>query len=97
MTTSPPPLVSARRVSSRRTSAYTQRVYAGYLAEYPIVGECMVVLYVLPGGSPKLLQTGPITRVLIDETSRHIYVQTHNSLYRVELLPESAKSSVINI
>jgi hypothetical protein len=77
--------VRARKIrdhSGERSSVGVGRVYTGYLISYPIVGRGMVI-FRDPHGHRMI--TTPVKRVLGEPEGRMIYVETENSVYRLEL------------
>lgn len=94
--------VTARKIrdqASDRNSIGVGRIYTGYLISYPIVGRGMVI-FRDPHGHRMI--TTPVKRVLGDPDGQMIYVETENSVYRLEIhgeplfpmrRPESAPAS----
>ena len=77
--------VTARKIrdqGSERTSAGVGRVYTGYLISYPIIGRGMVI-FRDPHGHRMI--TTPVKRVLGESAGKMIYVETENSVYRLEI------------
>ena len=58
------------------------RVYAGYIISYPSVGRGMVI-FRDPHGHRMI--TTPVKRVLGEPGGKMIYVETENSVYRLEI------------
>mgnify|MGYP006293751195 CR=1 FL=1 len=58
------------------------RVYTGYLISYPIIGRGMVI-FRDPHGHRMI--TTPVRRVLGEPGGKMIYVETENSVYRLEI------------
>src|SRR5690606_16474565 len=56
--------------------------YTGYLISYPIVGRGMVI-FRDPHGHRMI--TTPVKRVLSESDSNKLYVETENSVYRLEI------------
>lgn len=61
------------------------RVYTGYLISYPTVGRG-IVIFRDPHGHRMI--TTPVKRVLGDPDGKMIYVETENSVYRLEFHSE---------
>lgn len=77
--------VTARKVrdhSGERSSVGVGRLYTGYLISYPIVGRGMVI-FRDPHGHRMI--TTPVKRVLGEPGGKMIYVETENSVYRLEI------------
>ncbi|RMH44468.1 MAG: hypothetical protein D6689_02315 [Deltaproteobacteria bacterium] len=81
--------VTARKIrnhaSSRsgdRSGVALGRVYTGYLISYPVIGRGMVI-FRDPHGHRMI--TTPVKRVLGEPTGTQIYVETENSVYRLEI------------
>jgi hypothetical protein len=77
--------VSARKVrdhSGERSTVSVGRLYTGYLISYPIVGRGMVI-FRDPHGHRMI--TTPVKRILGEPEGQRIYVETENSVYRIEL------------
>ena len=79
--------VTARKIrdhSIERTtnSGALGRVYTGYLISYPFVGRGMVI-FRDPHGHRMI--TTPVKRVLGEPGGKMIYVETENSVYRLEI------------
>ena len=77
--------VTARKIrdhSVERASAGLGRVYTGYLISYPIVGRGMVI-FRDPHGHRMI--TTPVKRVLGEPAGKMIYVETENSVYKLEI------------
>lgn len=77
--------VTFRRVRDRiaeRSSLDVGRGDTGYLIGYPIVGRCMVV-FREPNGH--MMTTTPAKRVFGDPDGQMLYVETENSVYRIEI------------
>ena len=77
--------VTARKIrdhSVERSSAGLVRVYTGYLISYPIVGRGMVI-FRDPHGHRMI--TTPVKRVLGEPAGKMIYVETENSVYKLEI------------
>jgi hypothetical protein len=77
--------VTARKVrdhSGERSSVSIGRLYTGYLISYPIVGRGMVI-FRDPHGHRMI--TTPVKRILGEPDGLRIYVETENSVYRLEL------------
>jgi len=77
--------VTARKVrdhSGERSSVGVGRLYTGYLISYPIVGRGMVI-FRDPHGHRMI--TTPVKRVLSEPDSNKLYVETENSVYRLEI------------
>lgn len=63
------------------------RVYTGYLVSYPVVGRGMVI-FRDPHGHRMV--TTPIRRVMGEPEGNPVFVETDNSVYRLELGEEIA-------
>lgn len=77
--------VTARKVrdcASHRTAVGVGRLYTGYLISYPIIGRGMVI-FRDPHGHRMI--TTPVKRVLGEPEGQMIYVETENSVYRLEI------------
>ena len=77
--------VTARKVrdqSRERTSVGVGRRYTGYLISFPIIGRGMVI-FRDPHGHRMI--TTPVKRVLGEPDGQMIYVETENSVYRLEI------------
>jgi len=77
--------VTARKIRGANVAKSTVRlgrVYTGYLIAYPIVGRGMVI-FRDPHGHRMI--TTPVKRVLSDPDGRRAYVETENSVYRLEI------------
>ena len=78
--------VTARKIrdnSRDRSSPMTLgRAYTGYLISYPLVGRGMVI-FRDPHGHRMI--TTPVKRVLGEPGGKMIYVETENSVYRLEI------------
>ena len=80
--------VIARKIrdhSCDRSVVPRGRVYSGYLISYPVIGRGMVI-FRDPHGHRMI--TTPVKRVLGEPTGRMIYVETENSVYRLEIRGE---------
>jgi hypothetical protein len=76
--------VTARKIRDQgreRASVAIGRTYTGYLISYPVVGRGMVIFRDPTGHR---MVTTPVKRVLGDPDSGSIYVETENSVYRIE-------------
>ena len=90
--------VTARKIRDHgieQASVGVGRVYTGYLISYPIVGRG-IVIFRDPHGHRMI--TTPVRRILGEPTSSMLYVETENSVYRLEihgepLFPVSADSN----
>ena len=58
------------------------RIYTGYLISYPFIGRGMVI-FRDPHGHRMI--TTPVRRVLGEPGGKMIYVETENSVYRLEI------------
>ena len=58
------------------------RIYTGYLISYPYIGRGMVI-FRDPHGHRMI--TTPVKRVLGEPGGKMIYVETENSVYRLEI------------
>ena len=77
--------VTARKIRDHgreRASLGIGRTYAGYLISYPSVGRGMVI-FRDPNGHRMV--TTPVRRVLGEPGGKMIYVETENSVYRLEI------------
>lgn len=77
--------VTARKVrdqSVQQSSLNVGRRYTGYLISYPVVGRGMVI-FRDPHGHRMITTT--VKRVLGDPDGRMLYVETSNSVYRIEI------------
>jgi hypothetical protein len=77
--------VTARKIrdhTGERSAVALGRVYTGYLISYPVIGRGMVI-FRDPHGHRMI--TTPVKRVLGEPTGQHIYVETENSVYRLEI------------
>jgi hypothetical protein len=77
--------VTARKVrdqSAQHSSLNVGRRYTGYLISYPIVGRGMVI-FRDPHGHRMITTT--VKRVLGDPEGHMLYVETSNSVYRIEI------------
>jgi len=77
--------VTARKIREhgrdRGTSNGAGRVYTGYLISYPVVGRGMVI-FRDPNGHRMV--TTPVKRILGEPEGGSLYVETENSVYRLE-------------
>ncbi len=77
--------VTARKIrnqTAERSGVALGRVYTGYLISYPVIGRGMVI-FRDPHGHRMI--TTPVKRVLGEPTGTQIYVETENSVYRLEI------------
>jgi hypothetical protein len=77
--------VTARKIrdhGAERASVGVGRVYTGYLISYPYIGRGMVI-FRDPHGHRMI--TTPVKRVLGEPGGKMIYVETENSVYRLEI------------
>ena len=77
--------VTARKLRDQngdRATTGAGRLYTGYLISYPIVGRGMVI-FRDPHGHRMI--TTPVKRVLGEPEGQMIYVETENSVYRLEI------------
>ena len=76
--------VTARKIRehSHDRAASATRVYTGFLISYPLVGRGMVI-FRDPHGHRMI--TTPVKRVLSEPDSNKLYVETENSVYRLEI------------
>jgi len=77
--------VTARKVRTQRNEtpvASCGHIYTGYLISYPMIGRGMVI-FRDPHGHRMI--TTPVKRVLSDPEGQMIYVETENSVYRLEI------------
>ena len=73
---------SEKPQSSGHASSTSGRVYTGYLVNLPQVGRGMVI-FRDPHGHRMI--TTPVRRVLGEPGGKMIYVETENSVYRLEI------------
>lgn len=71
-----------RNQTSERSTVDVGRRYTGYLISYPIVGRGLVI-FRDPHGHRMI--TTPVKRVLGEPEGRMLYVETENSVYRIEI------------
>jgi hypothetical protein len=77
--------VTARKLrdhGGERSTASVGRLYTGYLISFPIVGRGMVI-FRDPHGHRMI--TTPVKRILGEPTGQRLYIETENSVYRLEL------------
>ena len=74
--------IKIRDHGRERASLGVGRTYAGYLISYPTVGRGMVI-FRDPHGHRMI--TTPVRRVLGEPGGKMIYVETENSVYRLEI------------
>ena len=77
--------VTARKIRDHgreRPAVGVGRIYNGFLVSYPVVGRGMVI-FRDPNGHRMI--TTPVRRVLGEPGGRMIYVETENSVYRLEI------------
>ena len=76
--------VTARKVRDHSTDKATPvgRHYTGYLISFPIVGRGMVI-FRDPHGHRMI--TTPVQRILGDPEGQMVFVETTNSVYRIEI------------
>ena len=76
--------VTARKIRehARDRAVAVGRVYTGFLISYPVVGRGMVI-FRDPHGHRMI--TTPVKRVLGEPTGQTLYVETENSVYRLEI------------
>ncbi len=77
--------VTARKIREQggeRIAAGVSRIYTGYLIHYPVVGRGMVI-FRDPHGHRMI--TTPVKRILGDSESKVLFVETENSVYRLEI------------
>jgi hypothetical protein len=77
--------VTARKIRDHgreRPAVGVGRVYNGFLVSYPVVGRGMVI-FRDPNGHRMI--TTPVRRVLTDPDGTVVYVETENSVYRLEI------------
>src|SRR5437870_1183332 len=79
------------RVSS---SVGVGRVYTGYLVSYPIVGRGMVIFRDPTGHR---MVTTPVKRILGESDQGSIYVETDNSVYRIEFHAQPAETATASL
>ncbi len=71
-----------RELGSERPGGASGRIYTGYLISYPFIGRGMVI-FRDPHGHRMI--TTPVKRVLGEPGGKMIYVETENSVYRLEI------------
>ena len=76
--------VTARKVRDHSSDKATPvgRHYTGYLISYPVVGRGMVI-FRDPHGHRMI--TTPVQRILGDPEGSMVFVETSNSVYRIEI------------
>lgn len=77
--------VTARKIRDHgreRTTVGVGRIYTGYLISYPIIGRGMVI-FRDPHGHRMI--TTPVKRILGEPAGNMIYVETENSVYRLDI------------
>jgi hypothetical protein len=85
--------VTARKVRDHgreHATVAVGRTYRGYLISYPVVGRGMVIFRDPTGHR---MVTTPVKRVLGDPDHGSIFVETENSVYRIEFHEEQAPAS----
>jgi hypothetical protein len=86
--------VTARKIrdhGNERASVGVGRLYTGYLISYPAIGRGMVI-FRDPHGHRMI--TTPVKRILGEPGGKRLYVETENSVYRLEIHGEPMQSSV---
>ncbi|HPH70160.1 MAG TPA: hypothetical protein PLF40_30630 [Kofleriaceae bacterium] len=74
--------VTAKKIREHGVDrAAASRVYTGYLISYPIIGRG-IVIFRDPHGHRMI--TTPVKRVLGEPDGKMLYVETENSVYRLE-------------
>jgi hypothetical protein len=73
--------VTARKIREQGVDRTTSRVYTGYLISYPVVGRG-IVIFRDPHGHRMI--TTPVKRVLGESGGKMLYIETENSVYRLE-------------
>ena len=81
--------VTANKLTARSNSKIVHR-YTGYLISLPVVGRGMVI-FRDPHGHRMI--TTPVRRVLGETDATSVYVETDNSVYRLEIHGESVLPS----
>jgi hypothetical protein len=84
--------VTARKIRDHgreRASLGVGRTYAGYLISYPSVGRGMVI-FRDPNGHRMV--TTPVKRVLGDQGSETLFVETENSVYQLTFRAEPVRA-----
>ena len=71
-----------RELGTERPAGANGRLYTGYLISYPYIGRGMVI-FRDPHGHRMI--TTPVKRVLSESDSNKLYVETENSVYRLEI------------
>jgi hypothetical protein len=74
--------LGSERPSGHGASGASGRVYTGYLISYPLIGRGMVI-FRDPHGHRMI--TTPVKRVLGEPQGKMIYVETENSVYKLEI------------
>ncbi len=76
--------VTARKIREHGSSKSVGvgRKYTGYLISYPLVGRGMVI-FRDPHGHRMI--TTPVKRVLAEGAGQRLFVETENSVYRIEV------------
>lgn len=74
--------VTARKIRDVADPTSRPRVFEGFLVNYPAIGRGMII-FRNPHGHRMI--TTPVRRVLSEEGSRHLFVETVNSVYRIEI------------
>lgn len=80
--------VKARKIrdhNAERSTVAAGREYTGYLISYPVVGRGMVI-FRDPHGHRMI--TTPVRRVLGEPSRTELYVETENSVYRLQIAGE---------
>jgi hypothetical protein len=88
--------VTARKIRDHSTDSGAiglGRVYTGYLVSYPIVGRGMVI-FRDPHGHRMV--TTPVKRVLGESDGNLIYVETENSVYKLDIRGEPLAEPAIS-
>jgi hypothetical protein len=77
--------VTARKIrehGAERAAGALGRIYTGFLISYPQVGRGLVI-FRNPHGHRMI--TTAVRRILGDPSSKQIYVETENSVYKLEI------------
>jgi hypothetical protein len=85
--------VTARKIrdhGNERASVGVGRIYTGYLISYPAIGRGMVI-FRDPHGHRMI--TTPVKRILGEPGGKRLYVETENSVYRLEIHGEPVQAT----
>jgi hypothetical protein len=73
--------VTARKIREQGVDRANSRIYTGYLISYPAVGRG-IVIFRDPHGHRMI--TTPVKRILGEADGKMLYIETENSVYRLE-------------